>query len=75
MPGKILQILATEVALVYTEQTLLLLEVMKMENALTAEGAARVKKVLVSPGDLVDLGQVLVELEFTKAEASVVQDS
>ena len=75
MPGKILQVLATEGALVDAGQTLILLEAMKMENSLAAEGAARVKKVHVSPGDLVDLGQVLVELEFTKAEAPVVQDS
>jgi biotin carboxyl carrier protein len=41
-----------------------------MENALTAEGAARVKKVHVSPGDLVDLGQLLIELEFTAPDSA-----
>ncbi len=75
MPGKILQVLTTEGALVDAGQTLILLEAMKMENALTAEGAALVKKVHISPGDLVDLGQVLVELEFIKTEAAVVQDN
>jgi acetyl/propionyl-CoA carboxylase alpha subunit len=67
MPGKILQILVAAEAQVEAGQPLVLLEAMKMENALTAEGAARVKKVLVSPGDLVDLGQLLIELEFTAA--------
>jgi biotin carboxyl carrier protein len=67
MPGKILQILVAAEAQVEAGQPLVLLEAMKMENALTAEGAGRVKKVLVSPGDLVDLGQLLIELEFTAA--------
>jgi biotin carboxyl carrier protein len=34
---------------------------------LTAEGAAIVKKVHVSPGDLVELGQIVVELEFVQS--------
>lgn len=64
MPGKILQILVTEGAKVEAGQALVLLEAMKMENTLAAEGAARVKKIHVIPGDLVDLGQLLVELEL-----------
>jgi biotin carboxyl carrier protein len=75
MPGKILQVLVEEGALVEDGQTLVLLEAMKMENSLTAEGAARVKKIHVSPGDLVDLGQVIVELEFTGEAAAMDQDS
>ncbi len=70
MPGKILQVLVSEGAQVESEQILILLEAMKMENALTAEGAARVKKVRVSPGDLVDLGQLLIELEFTAPDSA-----
>lgn len=64
MPGKILAVLVTEGAEVEVGQGLLLLEAMKMENTLAAEGAARVKKIHVSPGDLVDLGQLLIELDF-----------
>jgi biotin carboxyl carrier protein len=71
MPGKILQVLVTEGATVESEQALVLLEAMKMENTLSAEGAARVKKVHVAPGELVELGQLLVELEF--AEPAVAQ--
>ncbi|MGH8005685.1 MAG: biotin/lipoyl-containing protein [Candidatus Binatia bacterium] len=63
MPGKILQVLIAEGATVEAGQALILLEAMKMENTLAAEGSARVKKVHVAPGDLVDLGQILVELE------------
>ena len=66
MPGKILQVLVAEGATVETGQALVLLEAMKMENTLSAEGTARVKKVHVAPGELVELGQLLVELEFVE---------
>jgi biotin carboxyl carrier protein len=69
MPGKILQVLVEEESRVEAGQTLVLLEAMKMENALTAEGAARVKKILITPGDLVDLGQLLIELEFLASDS------
>jgi biotin carboxyl carrier protein len=75
MPGKILQVLVEEGIQVEAGQTLVLLEAMKMENSLTAEGAAQVKKVHVSPGDLVDLGQLVLELEFTTGTTPTVQDS
>jgi biotin carboxyl carrier protein len=75
MPGKILQVLVSEGAHVEAGQTLVLLEAMKMENALTADGAARVKKIGVAPGDLVDLGQLLLELEFTASTAPAAQES
>jgi biotin carboxyl carrier protein len=68
MPGKILDVRVTAGATVEAGQVLVLLEAMKMENALTAEGAGRVKKIHVSVGDLVDLGQLLVELEFATAQ-------
>ena len=43
MPGKILDVRVTAGATVEAGQVLVLLEAMKMENALTAEGAGRVK--------------------------------
>jgi biotin carboxyl carrier protein len=75
MPGKILQVLVKEGMRVEAGQILVLLEAMKMENALAAEGAAQVKKIHVSPGDLVDLGQLVLELEFTTEAIPAVQDS
>ncbi|MBI3301680.1 MAG: biotin/lipoyl-binding protein [Deltaproteobacteria bacterium] len=66
MPGKILQVLVAEGTAVEAGQALVLLEAMKMENTLSAEGTAQVKKIHVAPGDLVDLGQLLVELEFSE---------
>jgi biotin carboxyl carrier protein len=73
MPGKILQVLVAEGTEVEAGQALVLLEAMKMENTLAAEGAARIKKVHVAPGDLVDLGQLLVELEFVQPEVASSQ--
>jgi biotin carboxyl carrier protein len=71
MPGKILQVLVAEGATVEAGQALVLLEAMKMENMLAADGAARVKKVHVATGDLVDLGQLLVELEFVGSQSAL----
>jgi biotin carboxyl carrier protein len=67
MPGKILEVRVSEGVTVEAGQVLVVLEAMKMENALTAEGPARVRKLHVSSGELVDLGQLLVELEFPQA--------
>jgi biotin carboxyl carrier protein len=75
MPGKILQVLVTGGATVESGQALVLLEAMKMENTLSAEGAARVKKVHVAPGELVELGQLLVELEFAEPATAQPQVS
>ena len=44
-------------------QTLVLLEAMKMELAVTAPGAGVVTGVLVAAGELVSRGQALVELD------------
>ncbi len=62
MPGKILEVRVAEGDEVEAAQTLILLEAMKMENALASEGKAKVKKIHVAAGDLVELGQVLIEL-------------
>ena len=75
MPGKILAVLVTEGTAVEAGQALVLLEAMKMENTLSAEGTARVKKVHVAPGDLVDLGQLLVEIEFVEPTSASSQAS
>ena len=73
MPGKILAVRIVEGANVDAGQVLVVLEAMKMENALTAEGPARVRKIHVASGDLVDLGQLLVELEFLQTASQVDQ--
>lgn len=64
MPGKILEVCVAEGERVEIGQRLLLLEAMKMENVIEADGEALVKKVHIQPGDMVDLGQLLVDLEL-----------
>ena len=63
MPGKILELKVAEGDAVEANQTLVLLEAMKMENALATEREATVKKIHVAQGELVELGQLLIELE------------
>ncbi|GAA2033951.1 biotin/lipoyl-binding carrier protein [Pseudokineococcus marinus] len=48
-------------------QTLLLLESMKMEIPVVPEGRGRVARVTVSPGDVVQEGDLLVVLEAAPA--------
>jgi biotin carboxyl carrier protein len=61
MPGKVLRILVAEGDAVAHGQPLLVLEAMKMETTLYAEGPAIVKKVHAAAGAMVDHGAVLVE--------------
>ncbi|HVX66789.1 MAG TPA: acetyl-CoA carboxylase biotin carboxyl carrier protein subunit [Bryobacteraceae bacterium] len=44
-------------------QTLVVIEAMKMETKINSLGAGKVKSVLVAPGDGVKPGQVLIEIE------------
>jgi biotin carboxyl carrier protein len=44
-------------------QGLVIVEAMKMENELKAEGDGRVGKVLVTAGETVEKDQILVEFE------------
>ena len=62
MPGKVLKILVREGDEVEAGQPLIIIEAMKMETTLAAEGPARVKAIAVAPGQMVDAGAVLMEL-------------
>jgi acetyl/propionyl-CoA carboxylase alpha subunit len=62
MPGKVLKILVSEGAAVAAGDPLIVLEAMKMETTLFAEGAAVVRKIGVDLGQMVDHGAVLLEL-------------
>ncbi|WP_146088847.1 biotin/lipoyl-containing protein [Neolewinella xylanilytica] len=63
MPGLILEVLV-EVGQEVTGGTpLLVLEAMKMENVLKADGEGTVKAIRVSKGDAVDKRQLLIEME------------
>lgn len=63
MPGLILEILVEVGQKVEKDDSLLILEAMKMENILKAEGEGVIKEIKMKKGDSVDKHQVLIELE------------
>jgi pyruvate carboxylase subunit B len=63
MPGLVLKVEVAEGDIVVPGQGLVIVEAMKMENELRSGGDARVKRILVSPGQAVEKGQVLVEFD------------
>ncbi len=69
MPGKILEVRVSQGDEVEANQTLVVLEAMKMENTLASGARARVKTIHVAPEELVELGQILVELEPLESQA------
>ena len=62
MPGLVLDVLVSEGDTVERGEALVLLEAMKMELRITAPAAGRVTKVYCKAGEVVDRGQVLVEI-------------
>ncbi|HKI00993.1 MAG TPA: biotin/lipoyl-containing protein [Thermoanaerobaculia bacterium] len=63
MPGRVVTLLVEEGQDVTAGQGVLVLEAMKMENEIRAEHDGTVTKVHVQPGQAVDLGNPLFELE------------
>ena len=63
MPGKIVEINVKAGDKVSKGQVILVYEAMKMENDITAEKEAVVKRIFVQPGDNVGNDAVLVEFE------------
>jgi len=63
MPGQVRDVRVAVGDEVELGQTLVVMEAMKMEMRITAPRAARVKRVLVQTGEVVERGAVLVELE------------
>lgn len=62
MPGLVLEISATEGQQLNEGDKILILEAMKMENSIVMPANATIQKILVSKGQAVEKGQVLVEL-------------
>lgn len=62
IPGKVVRLAVSRGDVVVPGQPLLVLEAMKMENPICAEGAGRVDEVLVAAGATVEGGQLLVML-------------
>jgi biotin carboxyl carrier protein len=69
MPGLVLAIKAKEGDTVAAGQTLLVMEAMKMENAIASPYAGTVAKVYVREGDSIGEGDLLVEVARPKMTA------
>lgn len=63
MPGLVLKISVTEGQEIKDREPVLILEAMKMENSILQNGDAIIKKIHVKSGQVVEKGQVLIELE------------
>jgi len=63
MPGLVLQVMVKVGDTIAKGDNLVILEAMKMENVLQAEGDGVVKSIEVNKGDTVDKTQVLIEME------------
>jgi biotin carboxyl carrier protein len=63
MPGKVIKINVSEKEAVRKNQTLAIVEAMKMENEIKSPIDGQVKKIFVAAGDLVDSEKPLLELE------------
>jgi acetyl/propionyl-CoA carboxylase alpha subunit len=62
MPGRVIAVTAVEGARVELHESLVVLEAMKMENAVAASAAGTVAAVHVRPGQQVQKGDLLVEI-------------
>lgn len=63
MPGLVLRIMVKEGDVVKKGDALLVLEAMKMENVIKADGDGKVKRVAVSPQQAVEKNTLLIEME------------
>jgi biotin carboxyl carrier protein len=66
MPGKVIKINVAEADAVRKNQTLAIVEAMKMENEIKSSIEGFVKKIFVAAGDLVDSTKPLIELSQKK---------
>jgi glutaconyl-CoA decarboxylase len=62
MPGNIWKIVKKTNEKVNKHETILILEVMKMENEIVAPEAGTITNILVAEGNKVDAGQVIIEM-------------
>ena len=68
MPGLVVKVEVAEGDAVASGQGVVIVEAMKMENELTAQSDAVVRRILVAEGDAVEKDQVLVDLADPDAE-------
>ena len=70
MPGKIVEILVKKGDIVEEDQSLVIMEAMKMENEMRADARVKVKDIHVKQGDNVDSGALLISFEPVPEEAT-----
>ncbi|HME99531.1 MAG TPA: acetyl-CoA carboxylase biotin carboxyl carrier protein subunit, partial [Terriglobia bacterium] len=63
MPGKLLRLTANTGDIVTEKQMIAIMESMKMESALFAPIAGRVVDVRFKPGDVVEMGDIVMVIE------------
>jgi biotin carboxyl carrier protein len=63
MPGKIVKLLVAVGQEVQTNDGLIIVEAMKMENEIKSSGSGRVKEIFVEEGDVVESGASLLLVE------------
>jgi glutaconyl-CoA/methylmalonyl-CoA decarboxylase subunit gamma len=63
MPGRVVKVLVAEGADVQSDQPVVVVEAMKMENELRAPKAGKVTKVSAQAGDRVEAGTILLEID------------
>ena len=63
MPGKVIKLNVAEGEEVRKNQTLVIVEAMKMENEIKSAIDGNVKKIHVAAGELVDSEKSLIEIE------------
>lgn len=63
IPGTVLNINVKEGQSVEADETLLILQAMKMDNTITAPFPAKVKKIYVAKGEQIPKGTLMIELE------------
>lgn len=63
MPGMVLEVLVQPGQTIEPGADLLILEAMKMENVIQADGSGVVASVVIEKGAAVDKGQLLIEME------------
>ena len=63
MPGKVVNVLVAVGDEVSKDQGLLIVEAMKMENEVRSTASGKVKTIRVTPGQTVEAGAVMIELE------------
>ncbi len=62
MPGRVIKLLVAEGDMVRKNQTLAIVEAMKMENEIKSACEAKVRRIFVAAGELVDSDRPLIEL-------------